>query len=95
MDKKRWVAAKRFGKYSIGDEVPISPHVARAYTALGFVVEAPPMAPAALLAPKREYKRRDMVPAVTAAPVAEAPAPVEPPAAPPRAWRKPKPEGEE
>jgi len=47
MDKKRWVAAKRFGKYGIGDEVPISPHVARAYVALGFIAAAAPVVPAA------------------------------------------------
>jgi len=86
------IVRKRFHRYREGDTVKLTAAEARTLVALGFVAEVPPVVPvAALLTPKREYKRRDLAPTVTkdepkVEPVAE-PFPA-PPATPTPWWDK-------
>jgi hypothetical protein len=83
---KQWIAKRRIGRTRAGEPIRVPGAAARALVALGYIAEAPPEgqrsfgveAPrAALLTPKRDYKRRDMAPAATKAPQAM-PAPITP-----------------
>jgi len=79
--QKQMIVRKRFGRYREGDTVKLTPAEALVLVARGFVAELPAVVPeAALLTPKREYKRRDVAPTVTkdepkAEPKFEPPAP--------------------
>jgi hypothetical protein len=60
------IVRKRFGRYREGDTMKLTASEAGVLVALGIVAEVPPVVPvAALLTPKREYKRRDLAPTVT------------------------------